>query len=458
MVSKLGKEGINMSKRHLRLSLILFITLFNLPVTADILVPEKADTKNVQQLLYYLDRAINSETPSVGIPYIRALADSDYPNKLAVLYTYYDFVKELLENSKSYKNSQSQQLIKSQLLGLLDIIRANIHLVEAEQKYSEIARKVYIEMVNNEQESIGYRAEALRRLEDNPPKEIAKSLPIFLPDWEEKPGGRQYKWKVHPAITIRAVRMMKKVCGKEIVPLLDNWLREFQATNSIWAELRDTLVDVYWELRLAGLSVEEKITIAVEELFKWKGHGLMPREAFIKIGRDAVPTLIKLLYIPDSRINGSAEWALAKIKDERAIEHLARIIDDIVINPAPIFRATTVWAIGEIGGKKAAEVLKQLLKRKDEHPSVIGEALEGLGKIGDTSAEDLILPLLSHSNKKIRYHAANALKTCGTQKSVPFLLQCFEIETNHAVKVAIAHALKALGISVEVKSMSLNEK
>jgi HEAT repeat protein len=184
----------------------------------------------------------------------------------------------------------------------------------------------------------------------------------------------------------------------------------------------------------------------------------MPREAFIKIGRDAVPTLIKLLYIPDSRINGSAEWALAKIKDERAIEHLARIIDDIVINPAPISRATTVWAIGEIGGKKAAEVLKQLLKRKDEHPSVIGEALEGLGKIGDTSAEDLILPLLSHSNKKIRYHAANALKTCGTQKSVPFLLQCFETETNHAVKVAIAHALKALGISVEVKSMSLNEK
>lgn len=63
----------------------MFITLFNLPVTADILVPEKADTKNVQQLLYYLDRAINSETPSVAIPYIRALADSDYPDRKSVV-------------------------------------------------------------------------------------------------------------------------------------------------------------------------------------------------------------------------------------------------------------------------------------------------------------------------------------------------------------------------------------
>lgn len=432
-------------------SIILFVTLSNALVRADIIVPERADIKDVQQLLYYLDRTIHSETPGVSLPFIRALADSDYPDKLIVLQTYRDLVQGLLENQKPYGNPLLRKLTEQQLIGLLDIIEANIHLVEAEQKLPEVARQIYIEMVNDERKSIGYRAEALRRLENDPPKEIAKSLPAFLPDWEETPGGRRYQWKVHPAIAIRAVRMMKKVCGKEILPLLDNWLREFQATSSVGAELRDALVDVYWDLRLEGLSVEEKIKIATEELLQWKGHGLMPREAFIKIGKPAVPTLIKLLYVPDRRISGSAEWALAKIKDERAIEHLVRIMNDPTINPTPLSKSTTVWVIGEIGGSKAAAVLKQLLQQKDEHPFVIQEALDGLGKIKDISAEELILPFLEHEDKSVRYCAANALKTCGTKKAVPFLLKRFEVEPVHKVKVAISHALEVLGVLVEVK-------
>lgn len=440
------------------ISIILFVTLLNMSVRADIIVPERANIKDVQQLLYYLDRTIHSETPGVSAPLIRALADSNYPNKLAVLQTYRDFVQGLLENPKPNGNSHLRKLIEQQLSGLLEIIEANIHLVEAEQNPPEVARRIYIEMVNDEGKSLGYRAEALRRLENDPPEEIAKSLPTFLPDWEETLGGRQYRFKVHPAITIRAVRMMKKVCGKEILPLLDNWLREFQATGSVWADLQDALVDVYWDLRLKGLSVEEKIKIATEELFQWKGHGLMPREAFIKIGKPAVPILIKLLYIPDRRINGSAEWALAKIKDERAIEHLARVMDDPTINPTPLSKSATVWAIGEIGGSKAAAVLKQLLQRKDEHPFVIQEALDGLGKIKDTSAEELILPFLEHEDKNVRYCAANALKTCGTKRAVPFLLKRFEVEPNYMAKVAISHALEALGISVEIKPVPLEGK
>lgn len=440
------------------ISIILFVTLSNALVRADIIVPERADIKDVQQLLYYLDRAIHSETPGVSLPFIRALADSDCPDKLTLLQTYHDLVQGLLKNPKPNGDPLLRKLTEQQLVGLLDIIEANIRLVEAEQNPPEIARQIYIEMINDDRKSIGYRAEALRRLIDDPPKEIAKSLPAFLPDWEETPGGRQYRFKVHPDITIRAVRMMKNVCGKEILPLLDDWLREFQATGSAWADLRDALVDVYWDLRLEGLSVEEKIKIATEELLQWKGHGLMPREAFVKIGKPAVPTLIKLLYIPDPRINGSARWALAKIRDERAIEHLVRIMDDPTINPTPMSKCTTVWAIGEIGGSKAAAVLKQLLQRKDEHPFVIQQALKGLEKIKNISAEELILPFLEHEDKNVRYCAANALRTCGTKKAVPFLLKRFEVEPNHAVKVAISHALEALGISVEVKPVPLGER
>lgn len=434
------------------------IILFLLPVNADFILPEKARVKDMQSLLFYLDRAF-SENPILALPYIRALADSDYPEKLVVLQTYYDLATGF-SNSKLglFADPQIRAQTKQELNIILDILEVNIRLVEAEQQPPEVARRIYIEMVNDESRSLFYRAEPLRRLEDEPPREIAKSLLAFLPDWEEKPGGRQYQWKVHPAITIRAVRMMKKVCGKEIVPLLDNWLREFQATNSIWAELRDVLVDTYWDLRFAGLSVEEKIKIAIDELFQWKGHGLMPREAFIKIGKDAVPTLISLLYVPNTRVSGSADWALARIKDERAIDHLIKILDDPVLSPTVMIRVGRIRAIAQIGGSKAILILKQLLKRINEHPFVISEALNGLGLIGNKSVEKDILPFLTHPEKIVRYSAANALKTCGTQKAVPFLLQCFETETDHAVKVAIAHALKALGISVEVKPMPLNEK
>lgn len=411
-------------------------------VMADTIVPEK--------ILYTpgLDR-IFSNTPTGSIPYIRGLADSKQPNKLAVLQTYRELAVELLKNNKRDIDPNKRELWEWRLRSALDILEANIRLVEAEKQPSEIARRIYIEMVNDEQRSIGYRAEALRRLEDDPPKEIAKSLPIFLPDWKETRVGRRYWWKVHPETTLRAVRMMKKVCGKEVLPLLDDWLREFQSLNlpllSMSTSLHDALVDLYWDLRLKGLPVKEQIKIATDELFKWRGHGLVPREAFVKIGRPAVPTLIELLYIPDIEISGSAKWALEKIRDERAIEHLASILDDPLYNPRIMNKVSTVGAIGRIGGAKAAKVLKQLLKRKNEHPFVISEALDGLGLIGDKSAEDLILPFLEHQEKVVRYSAAEALKTCGTQKAVPILLRRFEVETEQGVLSAIFQALKALG-------------
>ncbi|MDW8028189.1 MAG: HEAT repeat domain-containing protein [Armatimonadota bacterium] len=432
--------------------MIALLTVFLVnPTKADLIMPEKAFS------LSQLDSRL-SDFPASAIPYIRGLADSKHPNKLTILKHYYELALELLKNPKMDinlrgMNPQNLESWKRQMMAALEIFEANIRIVEAEMQPQEIARKIYIEMVNDESKSIRYRAEALRRLEDDPPKEVAESLPIFLPTWKEVKAGRLYMWKVHPETTLRAVRMMKKVCGKDILPLLDDWLRNFQTPNlplMSWSvKLHDALVDLYWDLRFSGLTVEEQIKIATEELFEWKGHGLMPREAFIKIGKPALPTLIELLYIPDNRINGSAEYALAKIKDERAVEHLERIIDDPIINPTPTSKSHTIWAIGEIGGPKAVIVLKQLLKRKGEHPFVIQETLNSLGKIGDTSSEELILPFLEHTDGNVRYCAAKALKTCGTQKAVSFLLKRFEVETEPGVRVAIIQALKALGVQVK---------
>lgn len=432
--------------------IILLTTSLTAPARADIIIPEKRS--GVHGLEYLLSR-----TPTLGIPYIRGVADSKFPNKLVVLQHYYDLAKDLLENPEQdielrSMNVRSRQVWERALRRALDILEANILLVKAEQQPPDVARRIYIAMVNDEQQSLEYRAEALRRLEDDPPKEIAQTLPVFLPGWEQTPSGRRYWWKVHPEITLRAVRMMKKVCGKEILPILDDWLRDFQRPDipfamSVGGILHDALVDLYWDLRLAGLSVEEKIKIAIDELLKWKGHGLVPREAFVKIGKPAVPHLIKLLYIPDRRINGSAEWALGKIRDERAIEHLARLMDDPIYNPTPLSRSITVETIGEIGGTKAAAILRQVLKRQNEHPYVLQGALNGLGKIGDTSAEGLILPFLEHPDENVRWCAANALKTCGTQKAVPFLLKRLEVETVPSIRSAIIQALKALGVQVK---------
>lgn len=433
-----------------RISIVSLATLLTVPVIGDSMVPEKATVQDIQSLLYYLDRAF-PESPTLALPYIRALADSDYPEKLAVLRTYYDIAAGFPDKMKRFIDPQVRALREQGLSGVLDILEANIRLVEAEQQTREVARRIYVEMVNDERRSLAYRAEALRRLEDDPPKELAKSLPNFLPDWEETLSGRRYHWKVHPSILARVLHIMRKVCGKEVVPLLDNWLRGFAPSNGVERVIHMTAVDVYWDLRLAGVPVQEQIKIATDELLDEKGFCLTPAVAFVKIGKPSVPTLIELLYIPENRINGSAEWALAKIKDERAIEHLARVMDDPTINPTPIFKCHTIWAIGQIGGTKAAVVLKQLLKRQNEHPFVISEALKGLGNIGDQSAEELILPFLEHTERFIRYSASNALKTCGTQKAVPFLLRRFEVEPVHTVKIAIADALKALGVSVDVE-------
>lgn len=76
-------------------------------------------------------------------------------------------------------------------------------------------------------------------------------------------------------------------------------------------------------------------------------------------------------------IQRNAILALAHFKDETALDDLIEVVEN---DPRPVIRGTAAWAIGKIGGEKAAAALKQAEKDEKE-TNVQAEIKKGLAMI-----------------------------------------------------------------------------
>jgi len=112
-----------------------------------------------------------------------------------------------------------------------------------------------------------------------------------------------------------------------------------------------------------------------------------------------------LLFDKSKSVRMYAAGALGKLKDKRAIEPLAKALDDI----EDIVRHWAAHALGHIGNGQAYQPLVKALK--DPEAKVRWVAAEALGDIGDGRAIEPLQNSCKDENNKVRENAKIALET-----------------------------------------------
>jgi HEAT repeat protein len=129
----------------------------------------------------------------------------------------------------------------------------------------------------------------------------------------------------------------------------------------------------------------------------------------VKIGKEAVPYLIKALDSENGRIRISSIIILDQIKDERAIPEFIRILKDE--------------------------------KRKDREKSACALSL---GKMKAKEASDVLIQNLSDSSNTLKIACIMALGELKEEKAIPYLLKLTK-DNEEAIKKASISALKSIG-------------
>lgn len=124
----------------------------------------------------------------------------------------------------------------------------------------------------------------------------------------------------------------------------------------------------------------------------------------------AYEPLMGLLNDPDWWVREKAITALALLRDPRAVESLAKRLEDEEV------KWVVPAALAEIGGARAIELLKVCLADKNHRMRI--EAILGLCKLKTQDAVSDIKETLADPHEEVRIAAANALKEL-TGKSFP---------------------------------------
>jgi HEAT repeat protein len=137
----------------------------------------------------------------------------------------------------------------------------------------------------------------------------------------------------------------------------------------------------------------------------------------------ARPVLLERLRDEETLVRLAAVEALARSKDERALEALQHLAND----PSPSIRAEAAYAYGLLGAKDAEGRIAQLLY-EDPEVDVRVRAVEGLADGGDPSAaERLVSVFRSERDVRVRAAAADALVRLESPALVDHLVRQIEL-------------------------------
>ena len=170
------------------------------------------------------------------------------------------------------------------------------------------------------------------------------------------------------------------------------------------------------------------------------------QHALRRIGKPAIPELIKALY-NDDWIGSSvrcgrwrAAWTLGQLGDPDAVPGLTKALGEV----GDDVRASVASALGRIGDAAAVPYLIERL-RDDPMFKVRQWSLFALGRIADASAvPGLITSGLTDPDPRIRRGSIIALEEIGDETAVPAVVKMLEDE-NDQVRSRAVHALEGFG-------------
>jgi hypothetical protein len=119
------------------------------------------------------------------------------------------------------------------------------------------------------------------------------------------------------------------------------------------------------------------------------------------------------------------------------------VIEAMVDDENRFLARDAVIMLGEIGGKRAVQLVTSALANSD--PRVRAEALHALAKLGDAEAGSLALGFLEDSDSAVRLAAAVAAGRLGLERALRPLLHLLEEEEEPENRVLLLQALGELG-------------
>jgi HEAT repeat protein len=147
-----------------------------------------------------------------------------------------------------------------------------------------------------------------------------------------------------------------------------------------------------------------------------------PQRALQRMGRPAIPVLLKALY-NDAWIGTGrsgrwrAAWTLGQMKDTAAVTGLAKALSEVGADVRP----SVALALGYIGDPAAVPALVKTL-REDPIEKVREWAARALKDIASPTALPALMEGgLSDPSSRVRGHSANALGSIGAASAIPTL-------------------------------------
>jgi HEAT repeat protein len=135
---------------------------------------------------------------------------------------------------------------------------------------------------------------------------------------------------------------------------------------------------------------------------------------------------------------------LGEIGDEKATEHLIKILDDETWG----IRDNAVVALMKIGGEKVLNVVIQTLIETLDEPFDFRckQAIIKLGEIGDERAAEPLIKILNENTKvELRIEAAKALGRIGSEKAIGALVQVYKKDRDKQLQSVAKEILDRLG-------------
>lgn len=117
-----------------------------------------------------------------------------------------------------------------------------------------------------------------------------------------------------------------------------------------------------------------------------------------------IDVLTKAISDKEEDVRVEVVQALGDISDERAVAFLIDTLDDESLN----VRENAAKALGKLGKRSATDALISALSSNTD-VSLLCSVIEALGQIGDTTAVEPLIVLLTHKEQKIREYTAAAL-------------------------------------------------
>ena len=132
----------------------------------------------------------------------------------------------------------------------------------------------------------------------------------------------------------------------------------------------------------------------------------------------------------------NATYQLGEKKERRAVPKLIKLLTN---NPQKEIKLCIIEALGEIGENNSVEVLIEMLTETDKEIQIA--AVVALGKIKDSQAVTPLLDVMT--DKDIQLYAIAALGNIGDKKAVPALTKLL-INKNKYVRYNSMMALKKI--------------